>query len=383
MLTGTGALQATAQAGLPGGAYVTAEGLVIDGAVVVPGDPTTFRHLRWSENGRYLAFQQVTDRVQVHLHDTTANQTRTLTEAGGFLPPAFDGSTVYYTADPRAIEQTADGPILPVTVYRQAVDAPQAEPTGDIRLGVGCGGGSPYPMDAVYNQEAGFGGRGLLLAAQAGDLLFSTGCNGQGVARFDPERGTSSVIDPNLSRATLSPNGEALAGVDETNGAIIVLTLADDSRRQLTPSAPVDQLTWGNTGTLYYSTRTLLETTLPVTADEGMAVEAALGIAADSIPQFQVSVYRLRLDDGGSTLVFSEPGWAVGQLHAEGSTLTMSVIANGESWVEALAGGAIDPTAPDSYRQAWLSVGVAILQMPTSGGDPIDIAQGVYQIRPR
>ncbi len=371
-----------AQSGLPASAYINAEGLVIEAGTrrVISGGLTEFSHLTWSADGRYLLFAR--GGTSLHLHDSGSGQTRTLTTEAGFLPAAFtpDGAVVYAAGQPGTITQTDGGPAMQMTVFRVNLDGGDASALGEIAVLVGCGGAYPFPMDAVYNNEAGFGGRGLIFALTEDGLLYSRSCDGIGLNMLDLETGETRTLNSRLSRAKLAPEGGRVLAVDENSGGLVVLNLADGAQQTLPTAARIDQIAWASSGAALYSTRSLLPEPLPLSAEEANAVASVLGLPAHAIPQYQVSVRRVDLNSGAESLLFSEPGWAIGRLSSQGGGVFFSVISNGETWVEALANGTINPVAPDSFMQAWRSVEVTVLRVSENNGEATMIARNAHQI---
>ncbi|MFW5748782.1 MAG: TolB family protein [Chloroflexota bacterium] len=381
------ATPATAQAGLPVTAYVDAEGLAvyIPGQGVVhriAGTPTQFNNLRFDANGSRLLYTRYVNGGQaVHLLDVGSGSQQTLTENAAFLPPAFgrDGAVYYTEMNNSEITESPTGPQLGVTIFR--FDIGSAQPVGEVGVGVGCGGGSPFPMDAAYNIEAGFGGRALTFTDTASGMLYSLNCAGVGLGLVDLETGEIRILSEAISRVTLAPDEARIAGVDERSGQLTVIDLRDGAASTLGNAHPVDQLTWSSDGgAVFYSSRELLPDPLPLSEDEAAAVARTLGLPADGIPQYNVRIQRISTGGGEST-IFSEPAWAVGRMYSRGGALYFSLISNGEAWVEALASGEIDPLAADSFAQAWQSVVITLLTMPGSGGDVTEIGRNMYLFR--
>lgn len=369
---------AAAQA-TPALAAVTSDGLVIvNGStrLVVPGAPTAFANLRWSQDGDTLLYTryEAAGPALYALPMSSLDPARIATT--WYLPADFslDGSAILYAA-PSPDAQAAD--TLALTIYSQPLDlAATPDAIGQIAVGVGCGGGSPFPMDAVYNVEAGFGGRSLSFYATPGGVVYSLNCAGVGLGLLDTASGENRVLGGALSRAALADDGQRLLAFDEATGQIIVLSLTSGSRTALNPAQPVDQLAWLAADRIAYSSRVLLAEPLPLSEAEAEALGAAFGLPADAIPQYHVVVSQMTLD-GTETTLADQPGWAIGRMARSNGALIFSLISNGESWVEALSTGAIDPLSPDSFSQAWQSVPVTLMQL-TPGGEPVDLATGLY-----
>jgi hypothetical protein len=370
-----------AQSGLPASAYINAEGLVIDAGTrrVIAGGMMEFSHLTWSADGRYILFLR--NGNALYLSDSASGNSQTLTTESGFLPATFtqDGAVIYAAS---GVNTQADGaPAMTLTLFRVSVNGGDSEPLGEITVLVGCGGAYPFPMDAVYNNEAGFGGRGLIFRLTAYGIVYSRSCDGIGINLFDLSTGETRSLHRHLSRVEVSPDGERVLGVDESNGALVILHLADSSQQTIPTTSRVDQLAWGSGGnSVVYSTRALLPEALPLSAEEANVVASVLGLAPNAIPQYQVSIRRVDVNNGGASLLFSEPAWAIGRLTSQGGNVYFSVISNGETWVESLANGAINPVAPDSFMQAWRSVEITLLRVSENNGEAATIARDVHQV---
>lgn len=384
-----GVLPATAQS-MPSMAGVTADGLVIaDGGglqVVDPGGSLAFSNLRWSQDGQWLLYSRNdTGVIPAIYRSSRGGDVERVSETGYYLPADFatDGSAILYAGATQdsPINVTDQGPEQEVTLYRQPMDLSTApEVIGQIGFGVGCGGGSPFPMDSLYNSEAGFGGRGLTFFVVDAGIVYSANCAGVGLALFDPNTGETTMLGSTLSRAVLSPGRDRIAAVDNSTGGVVILNPIGGIQMTLSTGRPVDQLAWGSNDTLYYSSRQLLPEPLPLSEAEATAVTGTLGLAPDSIPQYQASVMQLNLS-GSESLLFEQHAWAVGKLFASGGAVYFSLISNGEAWVEALANGNIDPLSPDSFTQARQSVPVTLMGI-APGGDAIEVAEGVYHAAP-
>ena len=366
-----------AQTGLPAMAGVS------DGQIVIyNGTPQTVAAvnnvwgMRWSADGQYLAYITTASDGNYALYVTSGGAPTQLAADVSYLPPSFDGQAVIYGRDGESIQTTDQGPLLPIQLYRQAVDG-ESSLIGEIGFGVGCGGGSYFPMDGVYNTEAGFGGRALTLDYTDYGVIYSLNCAGVGLGLLDLSTGETRILSETISRSLV--RGSQVIGVNEAGG-IQVIDLASGSQRNVGTSQSPDQITTDGQ-TLYYSVRILQGEPLPLSVEEAEALGRTMGLAADSVPQYQVAIYQLDLASGAESQIYSEHGWAIGRLFLADGALYFSLIPNGEGWVEALATGAIDPFSAESFQQSRLSVQPTILRV--SGGDVLEVASGIYQATPR
>lgn len=296
-------------------------------------------NLAWSWDGQALVFT-LNNGSMLMLTTRDGGTPVTLAHNVALLPATFthDGQVVY------AVEGTQDemttspngAPQALVRVFSQDPHTPDADPTllGEFHFGVGCGGGSPYPMDAVYSSEAGFGGKGLTFVYTRFGLLYSTTCAGIGLGLMNTQTGESVTLSTDASRASLSPNGARVVAV--RSGVLTLIDLDTGGQRVLPTQLTPDQIAWGDDSTVYYSVRHLLDSPLPLSTAEAQALDARYGLAADGVPQYAVSIHQVSLS-GGETQLYRGPGWAVGRMFTSRGALYFSLIPNGEAWVEAAA----------------------------------------------
>ncbi len=316
-----------------------------------------FGSMAWSPDGQYLAFTVLDAQPRLMLMQPGGTPVEVASPVS-HLPATFstDSGQIIYTVYGDTTSTSPDGwPQTPLVIYSAPINQPQqAASVGEITFGVGCGGGSPFPMDTLYSQEAGFGGHGLTFTQTDSGILYSTTCAGVGLGLFDPLTGESTLLAADAANAVLSPDRTQVAAV--RGGGIATFDLASASEIAYIPVVAPDQLAWGDT--IYYSTRSLNDRPLPVSAEEAAAL-SQIGIAADGIPQYTVSIYRL---NNGSP-VYQGPGWAIGRMFVSRGTLYFSLIPNGTEWVEALGNGRLDPTAPDFYGQSVRAMPVILMHL--------------------
>jgi len=341
-----------------------------------------FDNLRWRPDGEYLAFlaygADFVPRLQVV--GRGGGEPITLAENAFITPPSFDGNRVIYGLAPPADaqpEQVGGFPTYTVTLYAQEprADAPREE-IGNIRFGLGCGGGSPFPMDAVYNIETGFGGSDLVFAVTPLGIVHSTNCAGRGLALLNPDNGDITDLGGDLSRAAVSPDGRRVVAI--ASGSVVIVNLETGGRQTISTAQPPDQVAWDGNNAIFYSARLLQDGPLPLSEEEQRIFGERMGMADVSIPQYSVHVGRVSLS-GGETDLYNGPGWAVGRMFASGGNLYFSVIPNGEGWVEAVTTGEIDTTTQAGLRGERATVPVTLLRVSINGGEASEIATGIAQ----
>jgi hypothetical protein len=350
---------------------------------ITGGGYQRFSNIVWSPNGQSLAFTIAGNGYTLMLSDRNGSAPVQLAQGVSYMPVTFnaDGSRVIYTVEGSLDEITSgdSGPLQPMRVYSQELNAgSQPEQIAQFGFGVGCGGGSPFPMDGVYNAEAGFGGRALTFAYTDFGILHSSSCAGTGLALLNLNTGESAVIDPGLSNAVLSPDRTRVAAIRQ--GSLVVINLADLSQQNIGVAAGPDQLAWGDNNTLYYSVRNLLPEPLPLSEAEAQVYSSTFGVAANTLPQYSVELHQTGLG-GGDSVVFSGPGWAIGRIFASGGSIYFSLVPNGEAWVEALASGEIDFTTNEGFIHERQTVAATLLRLE-GGGYAVELAPDIGQATP-
>jgi len=337
--------------------------------------------LTWSPDGSKLAYT-VNDGSATRLMLTdSAGSTPTLIAGNvSYMPLTFtaDSAQVIYTVeDSTQVTTMANGlPGSTMNVFVQGNESPIAS----FGFGVGCGGGSPFPMDAVYNTEAGFGGSALTFEATPYGILYSTACTGQGLGLLNFETGESVSLGDNLSRAKLAPDGRRALVLQ--GGGLSVLDLESRQVSGIATSATPDQIGWGVDGSAYYSTRTLLIDAMPMAPEEASAFSAYLGMEASAFPQYEVALYQVDLNSGADSQVYIGPGWAIGRIFAAQGGVYFSLVPNGEAWVEAIAAGTLDITAPDSFFRERQIVAARLMRL-VGDGTSVEVGSDIGQATPR
>ncbi|HRF97941.1 MAG TPA: hypothetical protein PLZ51_22190, partial [Aggregatilineales bacterium] len=227
-------------------------------------------HMIWSADGQKLAFIQRTatpdtDGLFIISKDIVVVDLAT----NLILPLGVQASTVYpisFLPDGRVMFTQEGGYPEPqegseVSSNLQIINVfaitpngeSQAEQIGSFTYGVGCGGGSSFPTDTLYWDEAGgFGGNAMLLASSYAGIIHSTDCSGNGVGVLSPD-GNSVVIVPSITRAKLSSDGNRLVGISGTD--LIVYDMTTSTEQVIDIESVPDQVAWGVNGSndIFYS----------------------------------------------------------------------------------------------------------------------------------
>ena len=337
--------------------------------------------LAWSPDGRYLVYtiQGEGDNYELYLTDVAGSAPRLLSDDLYYpMPVTFSpaGTQVYFARPGTDAAPTENG--VTVNVFAQDVAAEsQAELVGTFMFGVGCGGGSPYPGDAVYSWEAGYMGRGSVFEMTPYGLVYSVNCSGSGTALLDLQTGVSTELGANLSRVAASPDGERLVAVqDSADGSPVggVLTVIDLATLTLTPLGTVaepDQVAWGGANVIYYSTRA--EGGLVVPGSDNDTFANDFGIP-DGVPSFDLTVHRVDLTQTTDAEIWSGAGWAVPRLYAspDGDALFFNLIPAGEDWVDAVNAGTL--TNQDNAESFYFPV---LYRLGLTTGEAVQVAENL------
>ncbi|HLU08845.1 MAG TPA: SH3 domain-containing protein [Oceanobacillus sp.] len=323
------------------------------------GEQDNLGDLGWSFSGDTLGYalaelDETTMGYFYNLYVTDANGSAPVQVATGLyfgMPVAFrtqDGSEVIYakSGGPAETNDPNSAGAERVQVFAQPVDgtAESALLLGEFTFGLGCGGGSPYPADFVYMLQAGYGGRGLILQNTPAGLLHSTNCTGSGTGLLNLQTGESTELSTNLSRVSVSPDGNQIVGIaDEQpgfgSGTLTVVDLTTLEATPLTTTAAPDQVAFGADGYIYYSVR---ERSNQVVAGSDAATDALrnFGIDDSGLVLYNLAIYRIRPDGTDETLLFEGTGHGVGQLlPAPDGSFYFNVVPSGEAWVQAITSG--------------------------------------------
>jgi hypothetical protein len=365
------------------------------------GDFDLLQDMAWSFNGVTLGyvisdFDEQTSQTTYSLYVSDAsgtNPVQVATDLYYTTPVAFatlDGSEIIYARSggevgPAESSQVPGGGAEPVQFFSQPISgtAEDAVLIGEIQFGVGCGGGASYPAVSVFQMEAGYGGRGLILDLTPSGLLYSTNCTGSGTALLDTTTGESVELGTNLSRMSVSPDEtQAVAIADDEpsmpSGTLVLVDLATQQVTPITTSALPDQVAFGFDGFLYYSVRT--ETGIIAGSDADSEALRNVGIPYTGLPAYEVALYRIRPDGTEETQIFSSAGYGIGRiLPAPDGSVSFSVVPNGEAWVEAVATGTLDPTTI-SFAEQQAFIAPTLYRLLAGETTPAPVGDGFFMV---
>jgi hypothetical protein len=321
-----------------------------------------FSSLVWNADGSQLAFLAFDDdfNTRINVADAASGEVVVLD-----TPPLVAGYPINWTADglilfmgeQDSVDIGADQtiPVDIMTIAPVAGAAPEV--IRSVRVGVGCGGGSPFPDDQMYTRETGgLGGFFLTLAPTPTGILFSADCGGSTLGLIDLASGEV-FTEQGITRVVVHPSGMMAAGIevgqfDVAGLGILIIDLARLETVSYSTSAEPHQLAWSADGTrLYYSTRTVSGDALAQFTDaDREALNTALGFEIVSVPTYDMSIYSLDLATGADAEIASWEG-IVARMAEVNGRLYYSLIPNGHvRWIQDIRQGRTTFDAPDAAR---------------------------------
>lgn len=328
--------------------------------------------MAWSPDGSFLAY------IVREAGGTTADLYAIFSPASADTPPVLLAADVYadfgvsFTpegdvlyAQPRAnaaplatTDLPPGGGALLLDVYAQSpLGQISPRPVAEVPFGVGCGG-MALPDAQQFYAEAGVNGRAPRLALTRFGLLYTTNCTGSGTALVDPVSGDWRPVGTNLSRFSISPDGTRIIGLADPepgfgDGVLTIVDLASGAETTLVTAAQPDQVAWGPSGEIYYSTRT-----------PAGVVPGSAALTTGELTAYSVSVHRIDLEAATDAEIWSGRAFAVGRLlPAPGGVLYFTTTPNADAWVAAAASGALGEEELYSLR-AYDFLPVSLYRLP-------------------
>ena len=403
-------LSVQAQDTTPALAAIQNGNVVIMGAgtsVTVKNPPNKgFLNLAWNPGATKLAYISYDEQFETHISVTDATGSDPIVLNTGKLEAGFpvswtpDGQVLFVASgDPSDMSKPYQ-----VNLERIAAEAGAApEMIGTFVMGVGCGGGSIFPGDWLYSEEAGFGGDSLILQYTDYGVLHSTVCSGGGMALFAPQGGQDTPLagdnvlqtTPNqpqqqVGRATLSSDGKTLAAIRTTYAEPTLkreLVLIDLSTRIITEvktAAVPEQIAWQADGSLFYSTQTQKgNLTANLTAEQKANVEKVFGSADMEVPSNEVTIHKLNPTSGDDQVIYTAAAYAIGRMAVtkDGQALVFSQIANMDKWIAGMGDGTLDVLNDTNNTAQRAVVPVSVNRLPLAGGDVTVIGDNLGQFR--
>lgn len=347
--------------------------------VVVSGAETTVIHtgaydysqITTSPDGRWVAWRAL-DSVQsgssLRVYDrATGNLSTVDVDISTGLPITFTSDSqnlVYAFVDP--VKQ-GDGPETLVSVVIQPVLSDRPTITTQVPVQFGCGGGSPIPSEWRYWAETNsFGGNAPILAVTAdGGILYSTRCDGVGIAIYNP--GTNATMEfPDMARAQYSAATNDVLAIAVDNGVLstrlVLLDLDSMSLREFDIGAQADQLTFTEDGLGAWASVRAFDGYIPLTDAQIAGLAAGMGIdpaAPPNLPQFVSSLFYVDLATGEMRVTGVDlAAYSIARIQPVGDTVYFAAVDNMYGWLQAIGDGTLDLTKA-SFQEQEATVGVS------------------------
>ncbi len=364
--------------------------------------------LEWNPGATKLAYILYDDQFEPHIAvaDASGQSAPVLLETGkleaGF-PVSWtpDGQIMFVGSG--ELPTDASQPYK-VDIKRMAPEAGAApEVIGTFVHGVGCGGGSPYPADGEYWEDAGFGGNAVVLRYTDYGILHSSTCSGGGLALYAPQGGQDTPLagdtlltpqpgtpQQQVARPVLANDGKTLAAVRSTyaeplpNYSLVLIDLSTQQLTEVKTAEPPDQLVWSPGGDLFYSTRKQTgNLAANLTADQKQKIAAVFGSSDFEIPSYEVSIHRLNVATGEDKVVHTASAYVIGRMAAtiDGQALVFSQIANMDKWVEGIGNGTLDVLNDMDGKAQRAAVPVTLYWLPLDGTAATPLGDMLSQFR--
>lgn len=258
----------------------------------------------------------------------------------------------------------------------------------DVPVGVGCGGGSPFPTDWQRYSEVGFGGQSLVLQMTDYGLVHSLDCAGVRTGLLNIETGEDVEIGQSFAIATLSPDGKYLAG-KEWNYEAPQLAIVDletlNVQSFATPSIP-DQVIWSaDSSKLFYSVFQMTDQPIPMTEEEENLIYEAIGFDNVAFRLYDASIHQYDPVTGDDIVIYDAPEdvLSIGRMFAlpDKNVLVFGQIPNMQGWIDAIVSGELDPFAPtDTYLEQIATVPITVfaLNLDTQSLTTINVGVNLY-----
>lgn len=344
---------------------------------ITDGTAHSYSHLVWSPDGDYLAFVALDEdfRASLWLYDRSSDsQMLVEAEVPAGLPINFtgDGRELLFFNDSTPPGSDQGNP-MDVYAYDTTENTLKTR-IASVNLGAGCGGGSSFAGDwAYWDETEGLGGFHSVLELTTFGLVYSKDC-GYSTALLNLDTGEEFVFD-SVTRVALSADRTTLAGItyqrgDRTNERVVVLNLESRETTKLETSDMPDQVAWGASGELFYSTRQMSDRMIISSEEELERINAVLG-SSGQVHVWEVSIRRFDLATNEDNEIYQADAYAIGRMRAiSDDVLVFSQISNAEVWLREIGEGRLDTNDPFRFQESEELVPVFLYRLFIDEGQP-------------
>ncbi len=273
------------------------------------------RSLRFSDDGLYLAYVEEdpnTASERLELAGTTIRRTRVGEPLAPHFPPAWAPNEVRV-----AFLEAGENGLRVQTV--SPLDTGNVQTVGMIPFDyTTCADASSErsTVERLYEQETGPAGNGFAFVwLLDGRFLYTTACDGTGLAIWNPADNTIQELGADLRRARLTPDRTRLAAIGAENEAFVI-DLSGGERTRLTVEVAAEQLSWSEDGRfVYLSSRRPSDTGFPInTTDREDLARELFGVFPYESVLNTLTLTEFDLRRGTNRVVWEGQGFAVGRI---------------------------------------------------------------------
>lgn len=307
------------------------------------GDDAQHRRLlRFSADGSYLAFVTVDpfdNTLRLETFTPGTRRTRVGNIMAAEFPPAWAP-----TGTQLSFVEASDGGLTLFVADVVNLSA-STQTIGTLPFTADCiPPDAAYITEQLYHYETGPNGNAFTLAwLLDGRYLYTTNCDGTGLAIWSPADGAIQDLGADLRRGALSPDRTRFAAIG-ADGAVYTVDLATGNRTLVPFEEPAQQLGWSGDGRLLYASTQRA-------ADDGFVIDAAdreegalriFGLFPYTSVLNTLSIIEFDLNRGTTRTVWQGQGYAIGRIVTAPNNggLVFSLVPSDRDYVLAFIGNA-------------------------------------------
>lgn len=312
----------------------------LPGQAITVGGAQARRGLRFSSDGVFLAYidrSPIDSTERLEVAGRTLRRTQISATVAPYFSPTWapDAATVAFLvpANEQNLTLRIGDPLNPNNVQSRGsipFDNRACEDVSEAET---------LPQ-ALYWQETGPQGNAFTFEwLLDGRFLFTTQCNGFGLAIWNPEDGSIEDLGADLHRANLNPDRSLLVALGADN-QVFTINLATGERTLIPFEEPVEQVAWSGRGRFLYASM-VTATDAGFTVDEPSLqemAEANLGAFPYTSELNALSLIEFDLNRGTTRTIWQGQGYAIGRIVAAPNNggIVFSLVPSDREWVSAL-----------------------------------------------
>jgi hypothetical protein len=188
------------------------------------------------------------------------------------------------------------------------------------------------PAARLYESQTGKDGNSLLFVWNADRILYSPTCDGIGVAAIAD--GASTVVNPEIRRVSVSPDGSELLGILDTT--LVRMRIADGTVVALSTESAPEQATWSIDGKFVFYASSADKDSVTVEETDADRARATFGTFPVEAVVRDISVRQLDLTTGEDAELVNTEGYGVATItpSPDGSGVLFTVVSSAKPQVE-------------------------------------------------